>query len=147
MPLGGILMYRQYLAERPSRDAKQSQSGNGALYGYQFLSGWDSLAKGYRTVTVISWCRLGASSFAFGLRYFDRRLRCRTASNSFWPSAWLVSSQHAASRKKPQYLSHLSRSRLSQCTQASTSKIVAGQAVPAAPNFLLCRTQREVCAC
>ena len=134
MCLGGILMLEQEFADQTCRDAKGTQRRNAAYFGCQFNSECDNVEQGYRTVTVISWCVLCAICAAQGARRFDRRLRCRKASKSLWPSAWLVSSQHAASRKKRLYLSHLSRSQSSQCTQASTSNIVWGRAVTPVPD-------------
>ena len=60
----------------------------------------------------------------------DRRLRCQRASH-FWPHSALSQPFRPAppSSKKNMLLSHPSPSRLSQYTQASTSKTCRGQAV------------------
>jgi len=61
--------------------------------------------------------------------YSDRRLRCQRASH-FWPHSALSQPFRPAhpSSKKNTLLSHPSPSRLSQYTQASTSKTCRGQA-------------------
>ena len=137
-------MQRQYLALPNRNDATSPQASDAALYGYQFQNECDIQVAGYRTVTEISLRRLGATDIARGLQRFDRRLRCRTASNSFLPWASLLLLPLAVSRKSQRQYT-LSRSRLSQYTQASTSNIVAGQTSPSAPNFPITALKKGVC--
>ena len=129
-------MGHQHLGPQSCADANSPQAFSTALYGYQFRNGCDNHDSGYRTVTVFTLRGLGATQSARGLQRFDRRLRCRTASNSFLPWASSPLLPLAVSRKKKHQYT-LSRSRLSQCTLVSTSNIVAGRAFASAPNFTL----------
>ena len=73
-----------------------------------------------------------------------RRLRCQRASQCWPHSALSQLFQHARPSRKNMLLSHPSPSRLSQYTQASTSKACRGQATASVPTPPALISQRMV---
>lgn len=132
-------MLQQYLAPfwaaNHIYDAKLPQRRRLQQGAYLSGSSCDNLTSGYRTVTVLPIRRPGAKLLARGFRHYDRRPRCPRASKSFFPLASLLLLPHARSKRKRLFTLTQPQSRLSQCTQASTSNTFAGRTFVSAPEI------------
>lgn len=105
---------------------------------YVFASDCSMVSSRNTQVSLTSETGRVRQSFNARPTHIHRRHRCRRASNSWQPSVLSPLFLHAqvARAKKNTLLLRQSRSRLSQHTQVSTSKLTAGQAYASAPTPL-----------